>query len=72
VSSAPPVVISTHYDGDYFGEASIIEISDPTKTYEDLNKKRSTAIAVEDCVLIRIDKQLAKKCFFSGDHDLSV
>lgn len=56
VQSAPPVVMSTHYDGDYFGEASIIEVSDPTKSYEDLNKKWSTAIAIEDCVLIRIDK----------------
>jgi hypothetical protein len=33
---APPVTISTHYDGDYFGEASVIEMSNG-KTYEDLN-----------------------------------
>lgn len=70
--TAPPVVISTHYDGDYFGEASIIEMSNG-KSYEDLNWKWSSAIAVENTLLIWIDKQLAKKCFcFTDDHDLSV
>ena len=53
--TAPPVPVSTHYDGDYFGEASIIEMSNG-QTYEELNKKRATAIAIEDTILIRIDK----------------
>ena len=34
--TAPPVTISTHYDGDYFGEASIIEMSGGQR-YEDIN-----------------------------------
>jgi hypothetical protein len=49
------------YDGDYCGELAHYEVSQSLtkEMIENLNKQRSTCLAMEDCEVLVIDKALS-------------
>jgi CRP-like cAMP-binding protein len=56
------------YDGDYFGELAHFEKSETLKqeVVNELNKQRSTCMAMEECYVLEIDKVVSNMIINKG------